>query len=43
MFMPPHLLRKTMILFVVPDSIRDPFAERSSLEMDSRSRYACLE
>ena len=29
--------------FVVPDLIRDPFAGRFLLEMDSGSRYACLE
>lgn len=27
----------------MPDSIRHPFAERVSLEMDSESRYACPE
>jgi len=29
--------------FVVPDLIRDPFAGRFLLEMDSGSRYACPE
>ncbi len=30
-------------LFVVPDLIRDPFAEYHLLEMDSGSRDACPE